>query len=48
MATEPQATTGSVTIADQYDAELRRHHERFMAAMRNDPGDRGLAARAPL
>jgi SAM-dependent methyltransferase len=34
MATEPDATTGSLTIADQYDAELRRHHVRFMAAVR--------------
>jgi hypothetical protein len=33
MATEPDATTGSLTIADQYDAELRRYHARFMAAM---------------
>jgi ubiquinone/menaquinone biosynthesis C-methylase UbiE len=42
MATEPDATTGSLTIADQYDAELRRHHERFMAAMRVGPSDRVL------
>jgi SAM-dependent methyltransferase len=42
MATEPDATTGSLTIADQYDAELRRHHERFMAALRIGPSDRVL------
>jgi SAM-dependent methyltransferase len=42
MATEPDATTGSLTIADQYDADLRRNHERFMAAMRIGPGDRVL------
>ena len=42
MATEPDATSGSLTIADQYDAELRRHHARFMAAVRIGPGDRVL------
>ena len=42
MATEPGATPGSLTIADQYDAELRRHHERFKAAMRIGPSDRVL------
>jgi len=42
MATEPDATTGSLTIADQYDTELRRHDERFMAAMRVGPSDRVL------
>ena len=42
MATEPDATTGSLTIADQYDAELRRHHARFMAAVRIGPSDHVL------
>jgi ubiquinone/menaquinone biosynthesis C-methylase UbiE len=42
MATEPDATTGSLTIADQYDAELRRHHARLMAAIRITSADRVL------
>src|SRR5438128_9061881 len=42
MATKPDATTGSLTIAGKYDAELRRHHERFMAAMRIGWTDRVL------
>jgi ubiquinone/menaquinone biosynthesis C-methylase UbiE len=42
MAPERGAKKQPRTIADQYDAELRRHHARFMAATRIGPTDRVL------